>query len=89
MKTGKIEHGYMGVGISDVTPENAKFFEMKSANGAVVTEVTPDAPGAKAGLKPGDVITGIQRAADFHCRRTADEGGAAAARHHHQPRRGT
>jgi len=59
MKTGKVEHGYMGVGISDVTPENAKFFDMKSANGAVVTEVTPGAPGDKAGLKSGDVITGI------------------------------
>ncbi len=59
MKNGKVEHGYMGVGISDVTPENAKFFEMKSANGAVVTEVTPDAPGANAGLKAGDVITGL------------------------------
>jgi len=59
MKTGKVEHAYMGVGISDVTPENAKFFDMKSANGAVVTEVTPGAPGEKAGLKPGDVITGI------------------------------
>jgi serine protease Do len=59
MKNGKIEHAYMGVGISDVTPENAKFFDMKSANGAVVTEVTPEAPGDKAGLKPGDVITGI------------------------------
>ncbi len=59
MKTGKVEHGYMGVGISDVTPENAKFFDMKSANGAVVTEITPGAPGAKAGLKSGDVITGM------------------------------
>jgi serine protease Do len=59
MKTGKVEHGYMGVGISDVTPENAKFFDMKSANGAVVTEVTPGAPGDKAGLKSGDVITGM------------------------------
>jgi serine protease Do len=59
MKTGKVEHGYMGVGISDVTPENAKFFDMKSANGAVVTEVTPGAPGDKAGLKTGDVITGM------------------------------
>jgi serine protease Do len=59
MKTGKVEHGYMGVGISDVTPENAKFFDMKSANGAVVTEVTAGAPGDKAGLKSGDVITGM------------------------------
>ncbi len=59
MKTGKVEHGYMGVSISDVTPENAKFFDMKSANGAVVTEVTAGAPGDKAGLKSGDVITGM------------------------------
>lgn len=59
MQNGKVEHAYMGVGISDVTPENAKFFDMKSANGAVVTEVTPGAPGDKAGLKAGDVITGI------------------------------
>ena len=59
MKTGKVEHGYMGVSISDVTPENAKFFDMKSANGAVVSEVTPGAPGDKAGLKSGDVITGM------------------------------
>jgi serine protease Do len=59
MKSGKVEHGYMGVGISDVTPENAKFFDMKSADGAVVTEVTPGAPGDKAGLKTGDVITGM------------------------------
>ncbi len=59
MKTGKVEHAYMGVGISDVTPENAKFFDMKSANGAVVTEVTPGAPGDKAGLKSGDVITAM------------------------------
>jgi serine protease Do len=59
MKDGRIEHAYMSVGISDVTPENAKFFDMKSANGAVVTEVTPGAPGAKAGLKEGDVITAV------------------------------
>jgi len=30
---------------------------VKDANGAVITEVQPDSPGAKAGLKVGDVIT--------------------------------
>ena len=57
MRTGKVVHAYMGVGITDVTPENSKFFQVAKAQGAVVTEVQPDSPGAKAGLKIGDVIT--------------------------------
>jgi serine protease Do len=54
---GKVTHGYMGIGISDVTPDNSKFFGMHDAVGAVVTQVESDSPGAKGGLKVGDVIT--------------------------------
>jgi serine protease Do len=57
IKDGKVRHGYMGVGISDVTPENSKFFDVKTANGAVVTQVESSSPAGKAGLKVGDVIT--------------------------------
>jgi serine protease Do len=57
IRDGKVSHGFMGIGISDVTPDNAKFFQMTDASGAVVTQVDPDAPGGKAGLKIGDVIT--------------------------------
>jgi serine protease Do len=57
IRDGKVTHGYMGIGISDVTPENAKFFDVNDANGAVVTQVEPDSPAAKGGLKVGDVVT--------------------------------
>src|SRR5256885_4459817 len=57
IRDGKVEHGYMGIGISDVTPDEAKFFNVKTAIGAVVSQVEPDSPASKAGLKTGDVIT--------------------------------
>lgn len=59
IRDGKIEHSRIGIGISDVTPENAKFFGDSTAMGAVVTQVDPDSPGAKAGIQVGDVITQI------------------------------
>lgn len=62
IRTGKVEHGYMGVSIQDVTPQNASYFHLQQASGAVISEITPDAPAAKAGLKVGDVITGVNGA---------------------------
>ena len=59
MKYGKVSHGYMGISISDVTPDEAKFFKVTNATGAVVSEVEPDSPAAKAGLKVGDIVTGL------------------------------
>lgn len=57
IRNGKVSHGFIGIGISDVTPDNAKFFNTKEATGAVVTQVDPNTPGAKAGLHIGDVIS--------------------------------
>ncbi len=56
IRDGKVSHGYMGIGISDVTPENSKFFNLTDAEGALVTQVESDSPAAKAGVKVGDVI---------------------------------
>jgi serine protease Do len=57
IRDGKITHAFIGIQIADVTPDNAKFFQMNKAEGALVSDVAPDTPGAKAGLRTGDVIT--------------------------------
>jgi serine protease Do len=57
IRDGKVTHAFIGIQIADITPDNAKFFQMNKAEGALVSEVEPDAPGAKAGLRTGDVIT--------------------------------
>ena len=57
IRDGKVTHAYIGIQIADVTPDNAKFFQMNRAEGALISQDEPDAPGAKAGLRTGDVIT--------------------------------
>jgi len=42
--------------MNDVTPENAHFFNLSDAKGAIVAQVTPDSPASRAGLQNGDVI---------------------------------
>jgi serine protease Do len=59
LKTGKVTRGYLGVSIQAVTPDLAKAFGLPSAEGALVGDVTPDSPGAKAGLQKGDVIVSL------------------------------
>src|SRR5205085_1818267 len=58
-KSGKVSRGYMGVSLQSLTPDLAQQFGLKDSHGAIVGDVTPGAPGAKAGLKTGDVITAI------------------------------
>jgi serine protease Do len=59
IKNGKVEHGYLGIGMNDVTPDNAHFFKLQDATGAIVSQVTPDSPASRGGLRTGDVIAKI------------------------------
>ncbi|WP_446741661.1 Do family serine endopeptidase [Silvibacterium acidisoli] len=56
IKTGAAHHGYLGISMNDVSPENASFFNLKDADGAIVAQVTPDSPAGTAGVERGDVI---------------------------------
>jgi serine protease Do len=56
IRTGTVHHGYLGLSMNDVTPENAQFFNLPDASGAVVSQVMPDSPAGRAGLKSGDVL---------------------------------
>jgi serine protease Do len=58
---GKVVRGFIGVGIQDLTPGLADAFGLKSRGGALVTDVQPGSPAARAGLKSGDVITAVDR----------------------------
>ena len=56
IKDGRVHHGYLGISMNDVTPDNANFFNLPDATGAIVSQVTPDSPASHAGLKAGDVL---------------------------------
>jgi len=56
LKKGKVVYGYLGVYIQDLTPELAKSFGLKEAQGVLISDVIPDSPAEKGGLKKGDVI---------------------------------
>ena len=74
-ETGTVTRGYIGVQIQPVTKEIADSLGLKETQGALVAEVQPDTPAAKAGIKSGDVILAVdgQRLKDARdlSRRTA------------------
>ncbi|RLG11207.1 serine protease [Candidatus Pacearchaeota archaeon] len=53
---GKVERGFLGVYIQDLTPALAKGLGLKIKEGALITEVMPGSPAEKAGLKEKDVV---------------------------------
>ena len=50
---------FLGVQVQELTPELRKQLKVKAQTGAVVAEVIPNSPAAKAGLQTDDVITGV------------------------------
>jgi S1-C subfamily serine protease len=50
---GKAQHAFLGVSAAAVTPQLKKLFNLPTANGLLVRDVTKDSGAAKAGIKGG------------------------------------
>ena len=53
---GKVERGWFGVSVRDLTPELVKSLHLETEMGALVADVVKGGPAEKAGIKKDDVI---------------------------------
>lgn len=68
--SGKVSRAYLGVMLQDIDRNLAEAYNLSRPEGALVTQVSPDTPASKAGLKAGDIVlayngTAINRTADL------------------------
>lgn len=61
LEFGQVQRGILGVQIRDVTAELAEAEQIQQLNGIFVSFVNPGSTAADAGIRPGDVITGIDQ----------------------------
>ena len=59
LKYGSVKRGLLGVNIYSLTPDVAKSLGLANTQGVLVSQITEGSAAEKAGIKAGDVITGI------------------------------
>jgi serine protease Do len=57
--TGEVSTAYLGVFTTDLSPEDASRFGLPVDSGALVEQVVPGSAAADAGVRKGDIITGL------------------------------
>jgi serine protease Do len=57
---GRVSRGYMGVGLTDVTPSIQRALGLSVARGALVQDVTDDSPANRSGVRVYDVIVDVE-----------------------------
>jgi serine protease Do len=59
-KNGKIDRNYwIGLRLQTMDQNIANYYKLKNTNGAIVVSVESGSPADKAGIKPNDIITGV------------------------------
>ncbi|MDP9474490.1 MAG: trypsin-like peptidase domain-containing protein [Actinomycetota bacterium] len=59
IETGQATHPYLGVGLTNLTPEIADRFGLPTEAGALITRVEPGSPAERAGMESRGVITAV------------------------------
>jgi len=59
IRFGEVRRGRLGISMQDVPPERARALGLADGLGAVIAEVQPDSPAARAGLSVGDVVIAV------------------------------
>jgi len=59
LKTGHVTRGYLGVSVQELSAPLAQSFGIDRAHGALVSSVENGGPAAAAGIRPGDIIVGV------------------------------
>ena len=62
VEKGKVEWGWLGVGIDEVSEEDLAKLGLKEARGVVIRRVMPGEPADKGGVKANDVILAVDGA---------------------------
>ena len=53
---GRVSRGFLGIRIGNLTWEDAQAWGLESTDGALVSQVDPDTPASRAGVRHGDII---------------------------------
>jgi len=59
VRYGEVRRGRLGIEMGDLTPALAKKLGVTTLDGALISAVQPGSPAEKAGLREGDVVTGL------------------------------
>jgi serine protease Do len=59
LATGHVTRGRLGVVVQHLDEPTAKALGLDRARGALIAEIEPEGPAAKAGIRPGDVIVSV------------------------------
>ncbi len=60
IRHGKVERGWIGVSIQDLTPELARSLHSETAKGTVIADVIKGGPAEQGGLKKNDIVIAFQ-----------------------------